>query len=110
MKEKNENIVELIDENNEKKEFEYIDVVKYNGCEYVVLAPCDEMEDDIDDIDDIDESDESDEEDLDEVDVIIMKIVKDENGEDILETVEDEEELDNVFAEFSESWVAEDEE
>ena len=100
MEEKNENIVELIDENNEKKEFEYIDVVKYNGCEYVVLAPCDEMEDDID---------ESDEEDLDEVDVIIMKIVKDENGEDILETVEDEEELDNVFAEFSESWIAEDE-
>ena len=101
MEEKNENIVELIDENNEKKEFEYIEVVKYNGCEYVVLAPCDEMEDDID---------ESDEEDLDEVDVIIMKIVKDENGEDVLETVEDEEELDNVFAEFSESWVAEDEE
>lgn len=103
MEEKNENIVELIDENNEKKEFEYIEVVKYNGCEYVVLAPCDEMEDDID------ESDESDVEDLDEVDVIIMKIVKDENGEDVLETVEDEEELDNVFAEFSESWVAEDE-
>ena len=99
MEEKNENIVELIDENNEKKEFEYIDVVKYNGCEYVVLAPCDEMEDDID---------ESEEEDLDEVDVIIMKIVKDENGEDVLETVEDDDELDNVFAEFSESWVEED--
>ena len=101
MDENNDNIVELIDENNEKKEFEYIDVVKYNGCEYVVLAPYDETEDDID---------ENDEEDLDEVDVIIMKIVKDENGEDILETVEDEEELDNVFAEFSENWMSEEEE
>jgi uncharacterized protein YrzB (UPF0473 family) len=98
MEENNDNIVELIDENNEKREFEYIDVVKYNGCEYVVLAPYDENEDDINENDDDDD---------DEVDVIIMKIVKDENGEEILETVEDEDELDSVFAEFSDNWMTE---
>jgi uncharacterized protein YrzB (UPF0473 family) len=54
-----------------------------NGNEYVVLAPLDEEESDSD-----------------EAEVIILKVEHNENGDDSFLTVEDDEELDEVFEEF----------
>lgn len=38
----NENIVELIDENNQLKKFELIEIIEHEDSEYAILAPVDE--------------------------------------------------------------------
>lgn len=76
-------IVVLVDENGEEIEFEHLDTIEMNGNEYVVLAPLDEEENDSD-----------------EAEVIILKVEHNENGDDSFLTVEDDEELDEVFEEF----------
>ncbi len=78
-----ENIVVLVDENGEEVEFEHIDTVEMNDNEYVVLAPLDN-----------DDPDQEDEE------VIILKVEHSEDGEDSFVTIEDDDELDDVFNEF----------
>lgn len=78
-----EGIVVLVDENGEEIEFEHLDTIEMNGNEYVVLAPLDEEESDSD-----------------EAEVIILKVEHNENGDDSFLTVEDDEELDEVFEEF----------
>ena len=80
-----ENIIVLIDENGEEVEFEHIDTVEMNGSEYVVLAPLEE---------------EGDAEDEDGEEVVILKVEHDEDGEDTFVTIEDDDELDEVFEEF----------
>lgn len=76
-----DDIVVLVDENGEEVEFQHIDTIEMNGNEYVVLVPAEESE-------------------ANEEEVIILKVDRDEKGEDILVSVEDEEELDDVFEEF----------
>lgn len=39
------NIIVLNDENGNEVNFEFLDLIEYNGEEYVVLLPCDEPED-----------------------------------------------------------------
>ena len=80
-----ENIVVLVDEDGEEVEFEHIDTVEMNDNEYVVLAPLD--------------NDDQDQEDEDE-EVIILKIEHSEDGEESFVTIEDDDELDDVFNEF----------
>ncbi len=80
--EENIGIVELIDENGETVQFEHLDTLELDGTTYVVLTPYSE-----------DEEEES--------DVYIMKIVN-EDGEDILVTVEDGKTIKKVFEEFKE--------
>jgi uncharacterized protein YrzB (UPF0473 family) len=84
MDDERDDIVILVDENGEEVEFEHIDTIEMNGNEYVVLAPYNE-----------EETEEEDEE-----EVIILKIDHNEDGEDSFVTVEDDDELDAVFAEF----------
>jgi uncharacterized protein YrzB (UPF0473 family) len=84
MEDERDDIVVLVDENGEEVEFEHIDTIELNGNEYVVLAPLEE-----------EDSDEQEEE-----EVIILKIEHGEDGEDSFVTVEDEDELDEVFEEF----------
>jgi len=79
-----DNIVVLVDENGEEVEFEHIDTIDLNDNEYVVLAPLDEEED----------------EELDEGEVIILRVEHGEDGEDSFVTIEDDDELDEVFNEF----------
>jgi len=86
MEEERDDIVVLVDENGDEVEFEHIDTIEMNGNEYVVLAPFNEEED---------ESEEKDEE-----EVIILKIEHNEDGEDSFVTIEDDDELDEVFNEF----------
>lgn len=85
MEEERDDIVVLVDENGDEIEFEHIDTIEMNGNEYVVLAPI--------------EKDEDDEPDDDE-EVIILKVEHNEDGEDSFITIEDDDELDEVFDEF----------
>ncbi len=84
MDEERDDIVVLIDENGEEVEFEHIDTIEMNDNEYVVLAPLDEDQDD----------------DREEEEIIILKVEHNENGEDSFVTIEDDDELDEVFNEF----------
>lgn len=84
MEDERDDIVVLVDENGDEVEFEHIDTIEMNNNEYVVLAPLDE---------DLDEDQEDEE-------VIILKVEHSEDGEDSFVTIEDEDELDEVFSEF----------
>ena len=78
-------IIELFDEDGESMKFQLLDTIKMSGKTYVVLVGVDE-EDEIAD-------------DADEQDVYIMALVNS-GGEDVLELIEDDEELQRVFDEF----------
>ena len=68
--------VTLIDEDGNEVEFEHIDTVEYNGVTYLAFIPAEiSIEED--------------------AEVVIMQIV--ENGEELLEAVEDDEIADAVF-------------
>jgi uncharacterized protein YrzB (UPF0473 family) len=84
MDEERDDVVVLVDENGEEVEFEHIDTIEMNGNEYVVLAPISEEDD----------------EEPDEEEVVILKVEHGEDGEDTFITIEDEEEMDDVFDEF----------
>jgi uncharacterized protein YrzB (UPF0473 family) len=83
MGEERDDIVVLVDENGDEVEFEHIDSFEMNDNEYVILAPLDE------------EVDEDEEE-----EIIILKVEHSEDGEDTYVTIEDDDELDEVFSEF----------
>ncbi len=80
--EENTGIIELIDENGEAVQFEHLDTLELDSVTYVVLTPYTGKDED-------------------ESDVYIMKIVN-EDGEDILVTVEDGKTIKKVFEEFKE--------
>ncbi len=84
MEDERDDIVILVDENGDEVEFEHIDTIEMKGNEYVVLAPLEE----------------EDAEEQDEEEVIILKIEHNEDGEDSFVTLEDDDELDEVFSEF----------
>lgn len=85
MFDENEDLIVLIGEDGEEEKFEYVDTIEMNGNEYVVLIPYDESISD--------DSDDSEE-------VVILRIEHDDNGEDQFVTIEDEDELNEVFEEF----------
>lgn len=82
------NIVELIDENNEMVAFEHIMTLDYGDNEYVVLAP-------------IEETDENNEA-IDEGEIVILRVELDEDGNDFYTSIDDEDELEEVFAAVTE--------
>ena len=84
MDDERDDIVVLVDENGDEVEFEHIDTIEMNDNEYVILAPLEE------------ETDEEGEEE----EVIILKIEHNEDGEDSFVTIEDDDELEEVFSEF----------
>lgn len=80
------NIVILNDENGEEIPFEFLDVIEYEGEEYVVLLPVEEDEED-------------------SGEVVILKIEDTENEEEeSYVSVDDEETLNSVFAIFKEKF------
>lgn len=83
----NEDIIVLYDEEGNEENYEHIDTIEFQGEQYVVLTPAL-----------MDEEDEGD-----DLEVVFMKIVPDpENpGDQMLVVIEDDNELDAVFAEFS---------
>ncbi len=78
-----DDIVVLIGEDGEEVEFEHLDTIEMNGNEYVILLPLDEQDDEVDE-------------------VVILKVDHNEDGEDAFITVDDEDELNEVFEEFKE--------
>lgn len=82
--------VTLIDEDGNEVEFEHIDTVEYEGRTYLAFIPAElSVEED--------------------AEVVIMQIVE-ENGEEMLEGVEDDDIADAVFQIVMERAEAEDEE
>ena len=80
-----DNIIVLNDENGDEIEFEFLDLIEYEGEEYVVLLPHDEEE----------EADE----------VVILKLEDtDSEDEESYVSVDDEEVLQNLFEMFKEKF------
>ena len=76
-----DNIIVLNDENGEEIEFEFLDLIEYEGEEYVVLLPNDEEDD--------------------AGEVVILKLEDtDSDEEESYVSVDDEEVLKNVFEIF----------
>ena len=83
--------VTLIDEDGNEVEFEHIDTVEYEGVTYLAFIPAElSVEED--------------------AEVVIMQVVTEENGEELLEGVEDDDIADAVFNIVMERAEAEDEE
>ena len=81
-----DNIVILNDEEGNEVQFEFLDLIEYNGEEYVILLP---VEDEI--------SEEPGE-------VVILKVESTSEDEESYVSVEDEEVLNNVFEIFKEKF------
>ena len=80
-----DNIIVLNDENGEEVPFEFLDLIEYDGEEYVVLLP-------------VEEDEEADE-------VVILKLEDTENEEEeSYVSVDDENVLNNVFEIFKEKF------
>lgn len=75
--------ISITDEEGKEYELEVLADMEYNGCRYLALC---------------DAGDESDDENL---EVSILKVVE-ENGEEVLITVDDEDELEAVYSAFLE--------
>lgn len=80
--EEDDAIVELVDEDGEVLPFEHLATVEMNDTYYAILAPVDEDED------------------AEEQEVVVMRIGTDDNGEDLLEAIEDEDEMQAAFDAF----------
>ena len=83
--------VVLTDEDGKEEEFEHLATIDYEGELYMAFTPANA----------------SDEE---SAEVVILKVEEDEDGEDILVTLDDEELLDKVFEKFLEEEEADEEE
>jgi len=77
------NIIELVDENNEVVQFEHLLTLDFDDRQYIVLLPVGE-----------------DEPDSDESEVVILRVEQDDEGNDIYVSIEDEDELEEVFQAF----------
>ncbi|HIS03512.1 MAG TPA: DUF1292 domain-containing protein [Candidatus Pullichristensenella avicola] len=77
-------IVELIDEDGKEVSFEHLMTLEHKGNTYVCLAPV-EMDDDIG-----------------EDELVILRIDTDGEGNDMYVTIDDDEELDDVFEKYLE--------
>lgn len=89
-----EDIITLTDENGNDVDFLLLDVVEYNGDDYMVMVPMDDEE--------IEDSDDEDE-------VVILKVIRD-GEEETYSGVEDEDVLNAVFEIFQEENANEDDE
>lgn len=74
--------VTIIDEDGNEFELEALDTIDYNGETYAAFLPTDIPEDDPD------------------YGLVILRIVTDENGEDLYESVDDDDQLNEVHEAF----------
>ena len=75
-------LITIIDDDGQEFELEYIDEIDYNGNTYVAFLPADLDENDPD------------------YGLVILRSVLDENGEELFESVDDDDELDDVYNKF----------
>ena len=72
----------IVDDDGQEFELEYLDAMDYNGSTYVAFLPADMDENDPD------------------YGLIILKSVFDENNEEVFESIDDEDELNDVYEKF----------
>lgn len=77
----NDSIIYLNDEGGNEVAFEFVDLVEYSGEEYVVLLPKDELDDEAGE-------------------VVILRVDETDEDEESYVSVEDEDELNQVFQVF----------
>ena len=75
-------IITIVDDEGQESNLEYIDTMDYNGSTYVAFFPADISEDDPD------------------YGLIILRSVEDENGEEVFESIDSDEELEDVYNHF----------
>ena len=81
--EEDASIIVLEDDLGNEVEFEYLDVIEYEGVEYLYLIPADEEDGD---------------------DVVILKITSIDDETESFEGIEDEELLETLFELFKNKW------
>ena len=74
--------ITIVDEDGQECELEVLDSMDYNGSTYVAFLPADMDENDPD------------------YGLIILKSVFDENNEEVFESIDDEDELNDVYEKF----------
>lgn len=85
-------IITLTDEEGNEYEFEHIDTIELNSKMYLAFTEADAAND---------ENNVS--------EIIILRLDKDENGEEVLSTVDDDAELEAAYEAFMEEALSEDE-
>ena len=88
------NFITVTDEDGNELELEHLDTIEHNGQTYLAFFPAEV------------EGEEMDEE---EMGLIILKVVE-ENGEEILSTLDNDAELDSVYQVFMENLFEEEDE
>lgn len=81
---KDENIVELIDEQGDSIFFEHLMTLTYEEQDYIILAT----------LDDNDSNE--------ELEVVILRVEVDDDGNDVYVGIEDRDELDKIFSAYDE--------
>lgn len=77
-----DDIITIVDDDGQEFALEVLDEMDYNGETYVAFLPADMKEDDPD------------------YGIIILRCVQDENGDDIFESIDDEDQLQDVYEHF----------
>ncbi len=89
------NFITVTDDEGNEFELEHLDTIEFNGNTYLAFFPA------------VSEDAEEDEEE--ELGLILMKVIK-ENGEEILSTLDSEEETEAVYTEFMKTLFEDEEE
>ena len=74
--------ITIVDDDGQEFELEVIESMDYNGKTYMSFLPADMKEDDPD------------------YGFILLRVVEDENGDDVFESIDDEDELQDVYERF----------
>ena len=74
--------VTIVDDEGQEFELEVLDSMDYNGESYMAFLPADMDEEDPD------------------YGIIILRVVTDENGEELYESIDDDEQLQDVYEKF----------
>lgn len=88
------NFITVTDDDGNEFELEHLDTLEYNGQTYLAFFPA------------VQEGEEANEE---ELGLVILKAIQ-ENGEEILSTLDSDEEIDAVYNEFMKELFADEEE
>ena len=74
--------VTIVDDEGNEFELEVIESMDYNGHSYMAFLPADMSEDDPD------------------YGFVLLRVVEDENGDEVFESIDDEDELQDVYERF----------
>ena len=89
------NFITVTDDDGNEFELEHLDTIEFNGNTYLAFFPA--------------VSEDAEENEEEELGLILMKVIK-ENGEEILSTLDSEEETEAVYTEFMNTLIEDEEE